>query len=340
VEGANGPAVHNAQRPHVHDANRLAAYDYHLPAELIASHPPAERDGARMMVLDRKSGTLAHHHFRDLPAFLSPADLLVLNDSKVIRARLTGDGIEALLVEPLGASRWRCLVKPGRRFRIHATGTVANTRFTVEAVEDDGCRILGFEHEPDHQRHGLLPIPPYLHRSADASDDIRYQTVYAGEEGSVAAPTAGLHFTPSLLASIPHATLTLHVGIGTFLPVKCDDLSLHQMHSERYSISPQTSAALNAASRLVAVGTTVTRVLESQPEGPIAPHSSRTNLFIRPPFTFHRVSSLLTNFHLPKSSLLMLISAFAGRDLILQAYHEAIQHRYRFFSYGDCMLIL
>jgi S-adenosylmethionine:tRNA ribosyltransferase-isomerase len=225
-------------------------------------------------------------------------------------------------------------MRPGFEFSI--ADTVARVRETL----DDGSRIVEFALEPDLDRFGSMPIPPYLHRDADADDDVRYQTVFAKTAGSVAAPTAGLHFTHELLARLPHTQVTLHVGIGTFLPVKVDRVADHRMHSESYSIGEDAAHAINAAARILAVGTTVARVLESQPPGPLAACSAATSLFIHPPFAFRRVGALLTNFHLPKSTLLMLVCAFAGREEVLAAYQEAVRERYRFFSYGDCMLVV
>jgi len=240
----------------------------------------------------------------------------------------------------MAPARWRCLVKPGRKFRPGTRGEAANTSYTVAAIEPDGCRILDFDCEPDHERYGEIPLPPYLRRPPGEADAERYQTVYAREDGSLAAPTAGLHFTPEILARIPHAFITLHVGLGTFLPVKTSRIEDHSMHSERYILPGSTAASINAAAHILAVGTTTVRVLESQPPGPLQAAEGTTNLFIRPPFPFQHTSFLLTNFHLPRSTLLMLVCAFAGRDLIQRAYAEAVQQRYRFYSYGDCMLIL
>ncbi|MGH8046901.1 MAG: tRNA preQ1(34) S-adenosylmethionine ribosyltransferase-isomerase QueA [Chthoniobacterales bacterium] len=331
--------------------DRLSDYDFHLPEELIASRPLDRRDASRMLVLDRVDGTIAHRHFTDFPAYLREGDLVVLNNSRVVRARmhsdLTGEGprhpsrrIELLFLEEVAPRRWKCLVKPGRRMRVGATCRAGGANLTVVSIEPTGERIVEADGAIDFEHQGELPIPPYMHREADAQDDSRYQTVYAKTDGSVAAPTAGLHFTPEILAALPHAFLTLHVGLGTFQPVKTGNLDEHVMHEERYEIGESAAAAINSANRIVAVGTTSTRVLESQPPRPIQPRSGRTAIFIRPPYEFQRVGALLTNFHLPKSTLLMLVSAFAGRERILSAYDEAIRERYRFFSYGDCMLIL
>jgi S-adenosylmethionine:tRNA ribosyltransferase-isomerase len=320
----------------------VADYDFALPADLIASRPLADRDASRMLVLHRSSGRMEHRGFRDLPGYLKPRDLVVLNNSKVIKARLLSldRRVELLLIRSLRPRTWICLVRPGRRMRPGFEFSIADTSARVREILEDGSRIVEFAVEPDLHRFGTMPIPPYLHRDADEEDDRRYQTVFAEAEGSVAAPTAGLHFTPELLARIPSTQITLHVGIGTFLPVKVERVAEHRMHAESYSIGEDAARAINAATRLLAVGTTVARVLESQPPGPIAPCAASTSIFIHPPFTFQRVGALLTNFHLPRSTLLMLVCAFAGREEVLAAYNEAVRERYRFFSYGDCMLLV
>lgn len=321
---------------------QLSDYHYELPEELIASHPLEQRDASRMMVVNRSNGGISHHVFREFPDFLSAGDLVVLNDSKVIRARLvSADGRnEVLLLERMAPRVWKAFVRPGRRFREGAEVGLAGTAARVLSILPGGERILEFGAEPDLAVYGEMPVPPYFHRRAEQDDDERYQTVYAKSEGSVAAPTAGLHFTPDVLARIPHVFLTLHVGAGTFLPVKTDDVREHAMHEERFVIPTETAAALNKARRVVAVGTTVTRVLESRPPGRIESCDGRTDIFIHPPYQFQRVGALLTNFHLPCSTLIMLVSAMAGRELILEAYAKAVEERYRFFSYGDCMLIV
>lgn len=323
-------------------SDRLSDYDFHLPEELIASRPLDRRDASRMLVLDRTAGTIEHRLFTDFPSYLREGDLTVLNNSRVIRARMhSADGrVELLFLEETAPRQWKCLVKPGRRMRVGAEIEAGGTRLRVEEITPTGERIVEAAGPIDFAGHGELPIPPYMHREADKQDDTRYQTVFAGPEGSVAAPTAGLHFTPELLATIPHTFLTLHVGIGTFLPVKTENVAEHVMHEERYSIDENSADAINAARRVVAIGTTSCRVLESQPVRPVQPCSGRTAIFIRPPYEFRRVGALLTNFHLPKSTLLMLVSALAGRERILAAYEEAVKERYRFFSYGDCMLIV
>ena len=333
---------------------RTADYDYPLPAELIARHPLPQRDGARMMVLHRAEQRIEHRVFTDFPSFLSDGDLVVLNDTRVIPARVFSDDgkIGMLFLEAVGTHVWKCLVKPGRKMRVGASVVVAGNRGTVTEICDAGGeRIIAFERPVDLDTAGRMPLPPYLEREPDAADAERYQTTFARERGAVAAPTAGLHFTPEILARIPHAFLTLHVGVGTFRPVQAEDLSGHAMHAERFRISGETTDAINAARRVVAVGTTTTRVLESLGR-PLAAQEGVTDIFLHPPYQFRVVDALLTNFHLPKSTLLMLVSAFAGparnasrsdtggREFVLRAYAEAIRERYRFFSYGDCMLIL
>ena len=324
----------------------LQNYHYDLPPDLIADRPATRREESRMLVLDRGSGKILHRGFRDLPEYLTPSDLLVLNDSRVIPARLHDPSgkIEILLLVQRSPTLWTAMVRPGKKMRVGDHAEVAATTAKVKEVLEDGTRLLEFAKEPDLNRYGEMPIPPYFHRPADDQDKERYQTVYARDPGSVAAPTAGLHFTPKILAGLNHAFVTLHVGAGTFQPVKHDDLSLHRMHSEHYTLPEETARRINetkaAAGRVVAVGTTTTRVLESQPEGPLSAGSGSTEIFIRPPYEFQRVDALLTNFHLPGSTLLMLVSAMAGRERILAAYEEAVRERYRFFSYGDCMLIV
>ena len=296
-----------------------------------------------MMVVDRSAGTVTHRMFRDLPKFIRPGDLLVLNNSRVIPARLlTEDGrIELLLFEQLGPARWKAFARPGKRTRAGDSFAIAGTMAHIESVdENDGTRVVRFEDAPDLEKLGHMPIPPYLGREDDAEDRIRYQTVYATVAGSVAAPTAGLHFTPEILAKLPHAFVTLHVGPGTFLPVRGDNLDEHRMHGENYDLGDDAAAAINAAQRVIAVGTTSMRVLESLPAGPVAPGAGRTEIFIRPGFEFRHAHALLTNFHLPKSTLFVLVCALAGHELMQRAYTEAVREKYRFFSYGDCMLIL
>ena len=299
-----------------------------------------------MLVIHRDQGKIEHRTFADFPKFLQPDDLLVLNDSKVIPARLhdSSGKIEILLLEKRDEYHWVAMVHPGKKMRPGNTIEVADTTSTVLEILDDGTRLLEFSSPPDLERYGEMPIPPYFNRASDDQDRERYQTIYARESGSVAAPTAGLHFTGEILEALPHSFLTLHVGTGTFRPVKTDDLSDHKMHREFYTLPSSTAERINAVKssggRIVTVGTTTTRVLESQPPGNLAAAKGSTDIFIRPPHEFHHLDTLLTNFHLPGSTLLMLVSAFAGRDLILAAYGEAVREKYRFFSYGDCMLIV
>jgi len=322
---------------------RTADYDYTLPEELIARHPAERRDGSRMMVLHRAGQRIEHRAFADFPTFLREGDLVVLNDTRVIPARAFSDDrkIELLFLERMqnGAHTWKCLVKPGRKMRLGALVHVGGVAGVVRGIEPEGERIIEFLGAVDLEKHGEIPLPPYFERRPEAADNVRYQTVFAREAGAVAAPTAGLHFTPELLARVPHAFVTLHVGVGTFRSVLVENLAEHRMHSERFSVSAETAAACNAATRLVAVGTTSARVLESL-DRPLRAAAGSTDIFIHPPYQPRAVDMLLTNFHLPQSTLLMLVSAFAGREFVLHAYGEAIRERYRFFSYGDCMLIV
>lgn len=320
-------------------------FDYHLPEEVIASEPLADRAASRMLVVDRASQGIQHRQFRDLPSFIREGDLLVLNDSRVVPARFfSNDGAKELLrLNALSPTRWRCMVKPGRKLRVGQTIEIGEATGTVRQIfEENGDRLIEFDRPVDESAHGHLALPPYMHREDREDDKERYQTVYARERGSIAAPTAGLHFTPELLAALPHAFVTLHVGVGTFQPVKVDKVEDHVMHCERYTLEEPAAARIRAAQRVIAVGTTATRVLESiaARHGSVVADRGETDIFIHPPYQFRVVDALLTNFHLPKSTLLMLVSAFAGRDLVLRAYEEAIRERYRFYSYGDCMLIV
>jgi len=321
-------------------------FDYHLPEELIAARPLPERSASRMMVVHRASGLIEHRAFLDFPEYLKSDDLVVLNDTKVIPARVfSEDGkIELLCLDRLSPLDWRCLVRPGRKMKAGHTVKVAGITGTVIEVFENGDRLVRWEELLDLDVHGHLALPHYMGREDELADRERYQTVYAREEGAIAAPTAGLHFTPEVLASIPHDFLTLHVGVGTFRPVSVEVIADHVMHSERYIVSEGTAQRVNAAGRVVAIGTTVTRVLESLaiPGARIAPREQRgeTDIFIHPPYQFGVVGGLLTNFHLPQSTLIMLVSAFAGQELVLEAYRKAVEERYRFFSYGDCMLLV
>lgn len=316
-------------------------FDYHLPAELIAARPLAERSASRMLVVHQDSGRIEHRMFCDFPDYLRPDDLLVLNDTKVIPARVFSDDgkIELLCLDRLSPLEWRCLVRPGKRMKPGHTVNVGGITGTVTEVFENGDRLVRWDTLVDLDKHGHLALPHYMGRDDELADRDRYQTVFAREEGAIAAPTAGLHFTPELLEKINHAFLTLHVGVGTFRPVSAEVVADHIMHSERYVVSAETAGRVNAASRVVAVGTTVTRVLESIGR-PVPEQRGETDIFIHPPYQFSVVGGLLTNFHLPQSTLIMLVSAFAGRELVMEAYRKAVEERYRFFSYGDCMLLI
>ncbi|MGB6220446.1 MAG: tRNA preQ1(34) S-adenosylmethionine ribosyltransferase-isomerase QueA [Haloferula sp.] len=327
----------------------LTTRDFHfeLPEELIASRPLAERSASRMMVIHRESGEIEHRMFRDIQAYLRPDDLLVLNDTRVIPARFFSDDgkIELLFLDRLGANRWSCLVKPGKKMRQGKSVVVAGSTGIVVDIFENGDRLIEWDQEPDLNEVGHLALPHYMGRDDELEDRERYQTVYSKEEGAIAAPTAGLHFTPEILEGIRHAFLTLHVGVGTFRPVSAERPEEHDMHSERYVISSETARQVNEAGRVVAVGTTVTRVLESlaregSPKLEVKDHRGETNIFIYPPYQYKAVDVLLTNFHLPESTLIMLVSAMAGRELVLKAYKEAVKEKYRFYSYGDCMLVI
>lgn len=321
-----------------------ADFDYHLPPELIASEPLADRAASRLLVVHKDSGKLEHRAFRDLPEYLSPDDLLVLNDTRVVPARyFSNDGSKELLrLHATSPTLWRCMVKPGKKLRPGHTLAIGEATGTVREIYDNGDRLIEFDHPVDEATHGHLALPPYMEREERTEDKERYQTVFARHEGSIAAPTAGLHFTPELLARLPHTFVTLHVGVGTFQPVKADRVEDHVMHSERYLLSEAAADRIRAANRVFAVGTTATRVLESIAAklGRLQADQGETAIFIHPPYEFKVVDALITNFHLPKSTLMMLVSALAGKDLIFQAYEEAIRERYRFYSYGDCMLIV
>jgi S-adenosylmethionine:tRNA ribosyltransferase-isomerase len=345
----------------------VSDFDYELPAELIAQQPAKERAGARMLAVDRRTGAWKDRMFGDFPAMLREGDLLVLNDSRVIPARLfahraglstqeshpTSRRIQVLLTEQVSDWEWQVLARPGRKV---LTGEVLvfgrdQLRATVVAHGEFGERTLRFDSVPDFfgvvDALGHMPLPPYIHREDAETDRERYQAVFARERGSVAAPTAGLHFTPQILDSIRArgvriAYVTLHVGLGTFQPVRVERLEDIHLHTERYTLPESTALELNAAvregRRIVAVGTTTVRTLEHCAlAGEFVPHSGSTNIFISLGFQFRAVQAILTNFHLPQSTLLMLVCAFAGRERVMAAYRHAIAERYRFFSYGDCM---
>ena len=323
---------------------RLSDYDYELPRELIAQRPPEHRDDSRLMVLRRDSQGIEHRQFKELKTLLQQGDLLVLNDTQVLPARRFSDdgAVEFLFLERLAPCRWKCLVSPGRKMRIGATVEIDNVTLCVDKITPEGERIVVLNKDIDLYSGGSMPLPPYIRRDSDIEDLTRYQTVFAHTPGALAAPTAGLHFTSEILNEIPHTFVTLHVGTGTFLPVRSENVTEHRMHAERFSISPSAAGRINNAGRIVAVGTTVVRVLESaeRTDGNLVAQEGSTDIFIYPPYQFRAVDVLVTNFHLPRSTLLMLVSAFAGREFLLRAYQEAICERYRFYSYGDCMLIL
>ncbi len=338
-------------------------YAYELPGELIAYMPSPEREGSRLMVLrrpgHRTGGGVEHSEFARIAEYLEPGDLVVVNDTRVIKARLegkkkqTGGAVELLLLKAVAAGRWESLVSPSRRLH-PGTEIVIAERFECRILERLGgakC-LVEFSDDVDTvlAEAGKVPLPPYIKREPEEIDLERYQTVYADKDGSVAAPTAGLHFSEALLEELEDkgvgiARLTLHVGIGTFLPVKTDDPREHQMEPEYFEIDAACCDAINrtrrSLGRIVAVGTTSVRTLETVAEGPeLTPRSGWTNKFILPPYDFKVIDALITNFHLPRSTLLMLVCAFAGRGFMLDAYREAIDKHYRFFSYGDAMLIL
>jgi S-adenosylmethionine:tRNA ribosyltransferase-isomerase len=340
----------------------LKDYDFHLPQDLIAQQPLTERSSSRLLSLDRVSGKVSHQQFVTLPKLLREGDLLVRNETRVLPARLlgrkpSGGQVEVLLVRQLDALRndWRCMTRSSKPVRL---GVVldfpAGISGEIIGVEEDGQRLVRFTCSGDFfemlEFAGHMPLPPYIRREDHDLDKTRYQTVFANKPGAVAAPTAGLHFTEETFAALDEhnievCDITLHVGPGTFLPVRSENLAEHRMHSEVYEVPESTASAVNAARasgrRIVALGTTVTRTLEHavDDQGLLRAGQGETDLFITPGFGFRMVDALITNFHLPKSTLLVLVSAFAGRTFILEAYREAVEHGYRFFSYGDCMLI-
>ena len=333
---------------------------YDLPEELIAQTPLEKRDASRLLVLDRQSGALEHKHFYEIIDYLRPGDCLVMNDSRVLPARLlgnrpTGGAVEVLLLRDLGDKKWECLCKPGRKMQVGQEVIFGNGELsaTVTAIREDGNRVVEFHYDGIFlevlERLGKMPLPPYI--KAELQDRERYQTVYSREVGSAAAPTAGLHWTEELLEKarekgIKTAFVTLHVGLGTFRPVKAEEISQHHMHSELCMISEETAKILNQTKenggRIICVGTTSCRTLESlvKDNGSFEATSKWTEIFIFPGYQFKAMDGLITNFHLPESTLVMLVSAFAGREHVLHAYEEAVKERYRFFSFGDAMLIL
>lgn len=347
-------------------AMRVEDYDYDLPEELIAQDPLLKRDESRLMVLGKESGEVTHRHFYDVKEYLKPGDCLVINNTKVIPARLygvkpdTGAAVEVLLLKRHDGDVWETLVKPGKKCKVGAKLSFGDGRLTAEVVDiiEEGNRMIKFSYDGIFEEVldslGEMPLPPYItHKLQDKN---RYQTVYAKYEGSAAAPTAGLHFTKELLEEIKAmgvdiAEVTLHVGLGTFRPVKVENILEHHMHSEYYEVSKEACDIINATKkrggRVISVGTTSTRTLESAAAAKIdgetsilVPKSGDTEIFIYPGYDFKVIDGLITNFHLPQSTLIMLVSALAGREHVLAAYEEAVKERYRFFSFGDAMLIL
>ena len=362
IEKENGICYnkHNALLIRMENTLKKSDFYFDLPEELIAQTPLERRDSSRMLHLDKERGEIEHRHYYSLPEYLRPGDCLVLNDTRVLPARLlgarkTGGGVELVLLRDLGGGRWECLSRPGRKTK---PGTElffgdGELTATVESVAEGGNRIVQFHYEGIFleilERLGKMPLPPYI--KEELQDAERYQTVYSRELGSAAAPTAGLHFTPELLDQIRAmgvkvCPITLHVGLGTFRPVKEDEIENHEMHSEFCIISPETAQAVNETKRnggrVIAVGTTSCRTLESfaKEDGTLEPSSGWTDIFIYPGYHFKCIDALVTNFHLPESTLIMLVSALAGREHILNAYKVAVEERYRFFSFGDSMLIL
>ncbi len=339
---------------------KITDFDYYLPEELIAQEPAPKRDESRLMILCKDGGEPEHRIFRDIVNYIKPQDVLVINNTKVLPARLwgkkkgSGAKIEVLLLTRLDEQTWEVLVRPGRRVP-PGTEIIFNEdlRCTVEATTPEGCRICNFHHRGEFERLldklGAMPLPPYIKKQP--RDPERYQTVYARHPGSAAAPTAGLHFTPQLLDDIRSqgtavVPVLLHVGLGTFRPVKVQDITRHHMHAEYYEITPEAARVINETKakggRVIAVGTTTTRCLEeaAAQDGSVRPGAGWSELFIYPGYEFRVIDGLVTNFHLPRSTLLMMVSALVGRDRLLQAYAEAVRLRYRFFSFGDAMLII
>ena len=339
---------------------KTSDFYYDLPQELIAQTPLDKRDSSRLMTLDRMTGETAHHHFYELPEFLNPGDCLILNDSRVLPARLLGQRLpgggacEVLLLIDRGEKTWECLVRPGRKMRTGAKLSFGNGELTAEVVGEveGGNRLVRFDYEGIFlevlEHLGKMPLPPYI--KEELQDQERYQTVYSKVLGSAAAPTAGLHFTPELLEKIAAkgvgiGYVTLHVGLGTFRPVKEEEITDHEMHSEYCVISQETADLINRTKanggRCICVGTTSCRTLESwaAEDGHMEPKAGWTNIYIYPGYKFKVMDGLVTNFHLPESTLIMLVSAFAGREHVLAAYREAVEEKYRFFSFGDAMFI-
>ncbi|MFP7734559.1 tRNA preQ1(34) S-adenosylmethionine ribosyltransferase-isomerase QueA [Priestia aryabhattai] len=341
---------------------KVDLFDFHLPEELIAQTPLEQRDASRLMVLNKEIGSVKHHMFHDLLDYVQEGDCLVLNDTRVLPARLfgtkedTGANIEVLLLKQTQGDTWETLVKPAKRVKEGTVISFGDGRLTAvcKKTSDQGGRLLEFHYEGIFyevlEQLGEMPLPPYIKERLD--DQERYQTVFAREQGSAAAPTAGLHFTKEMLEQLKTkgvhiAFLTLHVGLGTFRPVSVDDLEEHDMHSEFYQVSEGTAALLNSVrekgGRIISVGTTSTRTLETiatEHNGKFVASSGWTNIFIFPGYEFKAIDGMITNFHLPKSTLIMLVSALAGRENVISAYEQAVAEKYRFFSFGDAMLIL
>jgi S-adenosylmethionine:tRNA ribosyltransferase-isomerase len=338
---------------------KTSDFYYDLPEELIAQTPLERRDGSRLLVLDKETGAVSHHHFYDLPSFLRPGDCLILNDSRVLPARLIGHresgGVsEVLLLVDRGDNNWECLVRPGKKMRVGTKVTFGNGELVAEVrdVLPGGNRLVHFTYQGIFlevlEQLGRMPLPPYI--KEELQDQERYQTVYSKVVGSAAAPTAGLHFTPELLQQIEDmgvriGYVTLHVGLGTFRPVKAEEIEEHDMHSEYCMVSEETARIITetkqAGGRVVCVGTTSCRTVESfaNEDGTMDAHAGWTKIFIYPGYRFKCLDALVTNFHLPESTLVMLVSALAGREHVLSAYQEAVKERYRFFSFGDAMFI-
>ena len=359
--------MENKNEPIINEriSTNLETHDfyYDLPEELIAQYPSEKRDGCRLMVLDRKKKSVEHKVFRDIIDYLRPEDMLIVNSSRVIPARLlgitekTGADMELLLLRMLDSGEWETLVRPGKRAKVGASFTFGGKlRATVTGIVDGGNRTVKFEYDTKKydsiyailDKIGNMPLPPYITKKLENKDD--YQTVYAKENGSAAAPTAGLHFTEELIEKIKakgvgYGEVTLHVGLGTFRPVKVEKIEEHLMHGEYFTISDEVANEINRrralGGRIVAVGTTSCRVLESvsTPDGKVYPMSGETEIFIYPGYKFKAVDALITNFHLPESTLIMLVSALAGKDFVMSAYEEAVRNEYRFFSFGDSMFI-
>ncbi len=345
---------------------KITDFDYQLPAELIAQFPAKRRDESRLLIIERKTGRIRHGRFRDIAGMFTAADALVLNDTKVkpvrLKARINDKEIDILLVRRIKKNCYFVKAKPGKKLKPKSIINFAENKYQAEVVESEeawqqGMKLIEFKHEQDIDSAldniGMMPLPPYIKREVAAADGARYQTVYAKTPGAIAAPTAGLHFTEQILDQIKGLNtaiiyLTLHVGLGTFLPVKVEDIRNHKMHKESFELSRSAAQEIekvkHSGGRICAVGTTVARVMETcagkEDVFFLKPGKGQTDLFIYPPYEFKAVDMLLTNFHLPKTTLLMLVCAFASRELVLEAYKKAVDEKYRFFSYGDAMLIV